>query len=71
MTDLILTLSWILIGAWYVFVLLTVPEAPNPPPRSSRYWLAHKLFSGRRLWMTLIGMIVIGTAARFIIAAYE
>ena len=71
MTDTIVTLSWVLIGAWYVFVLATVPEAPNAPPRSSRFWLAHKLLGGRRLWMTLLGVIVIGTATRFIIAAYE
>ena len=67
MKDLIFYLSNLAILLWCGFVLWRVPEAPNGPPRTSRYWLAHKLFGGKRLWMMLAGAIPIGIASRFIL----
>jgi hypothetical protein len=69
--DAISTALWVVIALWYLYVLATVPEAPNPPPKTSRFWLSHKLLGGRRLGMTLAGMIVIGLVGRFVISAID
>jgi hypothetical protein len=69
--DIIANASLLLLVAWYLVVYFTIPEAPNGPPRGSRYWLAHKLFAGKRLWVMLIGWIVIGVTIRFLIEALD
>ena len=71
MKEFIANAALLLAAFWYLVVYLTIPEEPGGPPRGSRYWLAHKLFAGKRLWAMLIGWIVIGVATRFLIEALD
>ena len=71
MKDIASILLWALIALWYLYVYKTFPEAPNPPPRTSRHWLAHKLFWGKRGVMTMIGVMAIAIIFRLVFAVVE
>lgn len=57
-----------LIGLWCAFVYLTVPEAPNPYAKGSRWWLSYKLFGGTRGVRMFMGFMVISVFAGILVA---
>ncbi|MFM5883894.1 MAG: hypothetical protein ACKOQ3_00945 [Novosphingobium sp.] len=68
MSSVAAILPWVLIALWCGYVFVTVPETAHRYPRTSRYWLAQKLFGGKRGVMMLAGVLVIGFASGLLLA---